>query len=192
MSENFNEKDPFYQQGKRHQDQAFDRTMQQLHQAGSLEQLAQQRLWFLLFVTLPRRLWQYSPLSIFLFVIPLALYVIASIGITSGLNNFDSNIIAAIGHLIFGTVCLALMFFSIYWGFRKAVGLNRIIAISQMVLVALFTILAIVRTIVQSFQIRTFSPGSSADGLSFLMFLLFAGMVVLDVRRALVNRRRME
>jgi hypothetical protein len=146
MANDFNERDPFYQQGKRHHDQAFDRTMQQLHQAGSLEQLAQQRLWFLLAVTLPKRLWQYSPLSVFLFVIPLALYIVAAIAITSGLNNFESNVVVAIGYLIFGLVCLALMFVSIFWASRKTVALNRIIAMSQMVLVALFTVLAIVRT----------------------------------------------
>jgi hypothetical protein len=193
MSENFNEKDPLYQQGRKYQEQSFDKTMQRLSRWGDLEALAQQRLWFLLVVTLPKSLYKYSPLTYLVFVIPLALFVIgSSFGITSGLNHFDSNIIAAIGYFIFGAVCFALMFGSVYWGIRKAAGLNRAVATGQMILVVIYTFLSIWRTIEASGQVHYFSPGSSADGLSVLMFLFFAGMVASDVRRAWTNRRAME
>jgi hypothetical protein len=194
MSESFNEEDLFYQHGKRSQEQSFDKTMQRLHRWAELEGLAQQRLWFLVAITIPKTLYKYSPLSIFTFVIPLLLYVAASISITSGLNSFNSSSVAAIGYLVFGVVCLCLMFGSIfYFGYRKAVALNRIIAMSQIILVAVYTLLSIWQAIEESGRIRYFSPGNIANILNFLMLLLCLAMVISDViSHSFTDRRSME
>jgi hypothetical protein len=190
MSKDFHEKDPLYQFGKRHEQQRLDDTMKRVQQWGEYEHAIQRRISGFLLFGLPQKLWQYSRISIFLYVAPFSTYIFFIIAVSIGLSSQLSN---AIWFYCLGILLFVAMVGSMIYGFLQAVGFVRIVAGLQVMLATLFSIIATYRAAHVPAGRIPFGVRSADCAIAMvLMLLLFGITVVTDLVRQFLNKRSME
>lgn len=190
MSSNLNERDPFYQAGQRYQQQATDRTMQNLHQLGETERAIQNRLSRFLVFGLPQLLWKFSRTALFLYVVPCWIYIFVIAAVTIGLH---CTLLYAIVFYCLGTVFFFLMVGSMIYGFLKSLGFTRIISVLQIGVATVFTLVATYRAFNVPPRQIPYEPRSLECVIVMLvMSLLFIITVLTDLLRVFFNKQSME
>ncbi len=141
-------------------------------------------------VGIAKVLWIHSRAALFLFVIPTWLFAFTQLGIVIGLSL--STVAYATGFYCIGGFCFFLMLGSLWLGFRLAQGFCRILALVQIGIATLFSLVAAYRNIVGPAG-PPFEPDSVETIVAvFLMFVLFVVIVLADVARAMMGQRAIE
>ncbi|HWS16949.1 MAG TPA: hypothetical protein VN223_03005 [Candidatus Elarobacter sp.] len=194
MSKDIHENDPFFNLGRKIQDERTEKSFRQPENWAALERAIQKRLAGFLIGGLPRLLWRYSRTSVLLFIIPWWLYVLSMIGVGFGVRSTVHDVWGLCVGLFFATLLpLIGMAGSMIYAYRNAFGISKIIAAIQIPTAALFVIVATYRALCTPLGRPPYAPQSAESVIAVLfMIFLFVIAVVADIIRQFTNRQSME
>jgi hypothetical protein len=135
-------------------------------------------------------LWIHSRTALFLFLFPAWLFAFMQLGVVIGLSL--SEVAFSSGFYFIAAICFLLILGSLWLGFRAAQGLCRMIALGQIGLATLFSLIATYRNIFNSSG-PPFEPDSVETVLAVcIMVVLFVVTILADILRVFMDRRALE